>query len=211
MVLRGVEKRYAIAASTYDVAFRLLSLGCGPELHRLAAHELVVSTGDTVLDLGCGTGLLVPYLLDQVGQDGKVIAVDVSPGMIRKAQERVNTHQWRNVVLHCQDVRTFRADNLVQGVVFCLSLSTFPDCEAVLRRAVTFLQPGKRLVIVDAFLNQGKWYYPLANAYTRVKAVIVGSEVHNHLREVTAELLEDIRSVESCHGLYSVICGKRPR
>jgi len=41
-----------------------------------------LKTGDSVLDAGCGTGVLVPYLLDAVGASGTIYELDFAPRMI---------------------------------------------------------------------------------------------------------------------------------
>jgi ubiquinone/menaquinone biosynthesis C-methylase UbiE len=50
---------------------------------------LNLKPGDTVLDVGCGTGLSFEALLNCVGPTGNVIGIDQSPEMIRIAQERI--------------------------------------------------------------------------------------------------------------------------
>lgn len=47
-----------------------------------------IKKSDIVLDLGCGTGILLPYLKNLVGKDGKVYALDFSDKMLKKAQEK---------------------------------------------------------------------------------------------------------------------------
>ncbi len=44
--------------------------------------------GDNILDLGCGTGILLPYLEKLVGKKGKVYALDFSQKMLNKAKEK---------------------------------------------------------------------------------------------------------------------------
>lgn len=53
----------------------------------------------SVLDVGCGTGLSFGGLLRCVGRQGRVVGIDPSPEMLLKARERVGAHRWRNVAL----------------------------------------------------------------------------------------------------------------
>ena len=47
-----------------------------------------IPVGATVLDVGSGTGVLIPYLHAKVGASGKITAVDFSKNMLAKAQEK---------------------------------------------------------------------------------------------------------------------------
>ena len=56
--------------------------------------------GDSVLDLGCGTGVMIPFYL--AAQAGKIVAVDVSENMIERAKEKFGNEP--SVELCAQDV-----------------------------------------------------------------------------------------------------------
>ena len=47
--------------------------------------RLPVGSGDTVLDVGCGTGLCMPGLQDKIGPGGRIIGIDASPDMLALA------------------------------------------------------------------------------------------------------------------------------
>jgi ubiquinone/menaquinone biosynthesis C-methylase UbiE len=66
---------------------------------RRIVDRLPLRRGDVVLDVGCGTGLCFPFLLERVGPAGAVVGVDASSEMLKIADERASAHGWRNVEL----------------------------------------------------------------------------------------------------------------
>ena len=67
------------------------------KLDRLFSHVGSLE-GMTVLEPGCGTGRLTKVLSKQVGSEGKVVAMDISPQMVEAAKARVSNHH--NVEIH---------------------------------------------------------------------------------------------------------------
>lgn len=59
-----------------------------PERIKSILGKLPIGKGMNVLDLGSGTGVLVPYLSDMVGSEGHVTAIDLSDGMLSRAKEK---------------------------------------------------------------------------------------------------------------------------
>lgn len=47
-----------------------------------------ISSGEAILDLGTGTGVLIPYIVERIGPEGKITAVDYSEGMLKLAKEK---------------------------------------------------------------------------------------------------------------------------
>lgn len=56
-----------------------------PERIRSILSKVKINPGQKVLDLGTGTGVLIPYLAEAVGEKGQVLGIDVSSGMLRQA------------------------------------------------------------------------------------------------------------------------------
>ena len=77
----------------YAVAF----LARETELRRRAVDALGLAPGERVLELGRGPGEGFGRLRERVGPGGAVVGVDYSPGMVRRARERVRTAGWTDV------------------------------------------------------------------------------------------------------------------
>jgi len=126
--------------------------------HRQAAlTSLAPEPGSTVVDVGCGTGASFALLSEAVGPQGKVIGVDASAGMLRKAGDRVRRAGWTNVELI--EITPGRGESQpwaarlgrIDRVQCFLSLSVIPDWERVLDEWLDALSPGGRLVIADVY------------------------------------------------------------
>jgi ubiquinone/menaquinone biosynthesis C-methylase UbiE len=89
----AVEK-YRALAPAYDRLARRSAL-----MRRLAVERLELERNETVLDIGCGTGLTFPLIEKRVGPDGRVVGVDLSPDMLTAAGARVDRAGWSNVTL----------------------------------------------------------------------------------------------------------------
>lgn len=59
-----------------------------PEKVNFILDQMDISEGQAVLDLGTGTGVLLPYLAERIGENGKITAVDYSEGMLQRARQK---------------------------------------------------------------------------------------------------------------------------
>ena len=148
-----VSRRYDRLATFIPLFDRILFLP--KDSRRRAVERLDLRAGDRVLDVGSGTGRSLGYLHKAVGPTGRVYGIDISPGMLRKAQKSCDANGWDNVELMQCDAAAFTAPAPLDGVLFSLSYNTMPDHRAVLRRAWDQLVPGGRLVIMDAKVPPG--------------------------------------------------------
>lgn len=121
-----------------------------------AADALDLRPGLTVVDVGCGTGASFPSLLAGIGEGGRVIGADASPGMLRKAAARSRRMGWNNVELlevevgNAEKRRVMRQEiGRIDRVLCFLSLSVIEAYEEVLDEWFNALAPGGRLVIAD--------------------------------------------------------------
>jgi ubiquinone/menaquinone biosynthesis C-methylase UbiE len=129
-----------------------------PPARRRAVAALGLRPGDTVLEIGAGTGRNFPYLAQAVGPTGTIIGVDASAGMLTEARKLLERHGWSNVRLLHQDATRLDLDRDVDGVLFSLSYSAMPNPRPALAKAWERLRPDARVVVMDMGLTQGSLY-----------------------------------------------------
>jgi ubiquinone/menaquinone biosynthesis C-methylase UbiE len=142
-----------------------------PHARRRAVAALNLRPGDVVLELGAGSARNLPYLLEAVGAQGKVIAVDASAGMLAQAHRLVTRRGWRNVQLIQQDAAAVEIEQDVDAVLFGLSYSVMQEAGAALARGWERLRPRGSVVVLDAGLPDnllGRVLAPLARALVRL-------------------------------------------
>ncbi len=89
-----VIEKYRDRARHYDITgnlYYLLGFRVGA-YRRQAIQALQLRPGDTVVDIGCGTGLNFPHLEHVIGPGGRIIGVDLTDAMLEEAKLRVEKH-----------------------------------------------------------------------------------------------------------------------
>jgi len=142
---------YRARAANYDFSANLYYLIGFREVkyRKRAVAELVLNPGGTVVEIGCGTGLNFPYLLESIGETGRLIGVDFTGAMLEKAREKIHRNGWQNVELVEADAALYEFPDEIQGVLSTFALTLVPEYEQVINHAARALAPGGRLVIAD--------------------------------------------------------------
>ena len=101
--------------------------------------------GDLALDVGCGTGRALPALAAAVGPSGRVIGLDLTPGMLSAVRAAGRD---RHATLILADARRLPLDDAAADAVFAAGLvQHLPDPGAGLAELARVVRPGGRLVL----------------------------------------------------------------
>ena len=142
-----LEGFYAPQAKHYDRFRERLLHGRGELIERLDPQP-----GQSVVELGGGTGRNLEFLGDRVGALGRFELVDLCPSLLARARKRCE--RWPGIVTVVQaDATTYRpawaSKYGVDCVVFSYSLTMIPDWRRALNNAIRMLRPGGLLGVVD--------------------------------------------------------------
>jgi ubiquinone/menaquinone biosynthesis C-methylase UbiE len=138
-------------AFLYDLLLSFLSFGKESEMRERALSLARLSSGENVLDIGCGTGTLAITAKRQVGRNGYVCGIDASPEMLARASKKARKSglqvDFRNALVESMPFR----DGQFDVVLSTLMLHHLPgklrkQCAAEVRRV---LKPGGRLLAID--------------------------------------------------------------
>jgi phosphatidylethanolamine/phosphatidyl-N-methylethanolamine N-methyltransferase len=137
-----VKKAYARWAPVYDLVFGAL-FDRGRQAAIVAAEQI----GGRILEVGVGTGLSLPGYSSQT----RIVGIDLSESMLRKAQERVADLSLKNVeALEVMDAEHLSfPDGSFDVVVAHYVVSTVPNPEAALDEFARALRPGGEIVLVN--------------------------------------------------------------
>ena len=108
---------------------------------RRIVDSLPLKSGDTVLDVACGTGLCFPMLRSRIGPHGRVVGIDESPEMLAVARERVAGNGWQNVTLIQSRVERADIPVTADAALFCAAHDVLQSPPA-LERVFGHLRPG---------------------------------------------------------------------
>ena len=134
------------AAETWDKRFKT------QELLDFIEHlisELHLKPGQKILDVGTGTGILIPFLLEAVGKNGHVTAIDFAEKMVQLCKAKYAS--FPKVKILVQQVERLQFDSGSFDAIACFGL--FPHLESkeeALRQMNRVLRKGGRLIIAHA-------------------------------------------------------------
>jgi ubiquinone/menaquinone biosynthesis C-methylase UbiE len=115
----------------------------------MAVEALSLKRADTVVDIGCGTGLNFGLIEQQIGPEGKLIGVDLTDQMLAQARKRIKRHAWSNVELVETDAAAYVFPSGVNAIISSFAITLVPAYEEVVRNGAAVLAPGGRWVILD--------------------------------------------------------------
>ena len=146
-----VQDMYQSGAKHYDfttILFRLIGLRM--KAYRLIAiRKLSLKRGNCVIELGCGTGLNFPFLMERIGHEGRLIGVDLTQGMLDCARIRVERSGWKNVELIQSDIAAYDFPEGINGVLATGVFGYIPEYDRLIKAASQALAPGGHLAILD--------------------------------------------------------------
>jgi ubiquinone/menaquinone biosynthesis C-methylase UbiE len=164
-------------APYYDFVTNLMTLGHARRLRRLTVDNALIKPGDSVLDVGCGTGE-VTLLAKTRAKADKVYGIDPAPEMITVARRKA-TRKKLDIDFRVGVIESLPfPDSSIDVVTSSLMMHHLPEDLKVrgLAEIYRVLKPGGRLLIADFMRPTGSFLNHIFIAFTRHRGLKSGIE-----------------------------------
>ena len=211
----NVETSYQRNASNYDLAVKLFYPLIGlhiAEYRRRAVEHLNLKPGDTVVDIGCGTGLCFPLLMNKIGPNGHLIGIDISSEMLSHANKMVENAGWTNVQLIHSDIAKYEFPDGINGAISTGVFGYIKERREVMERVSKALVHDSPLVIIDGKypVNWPTWAFKI---FVKLCSPFGVNEDYFKADtwKIVEELFEDTTFEEMYAGLLYISSGRRTK
>jgi len=109
------------------------------------AERLELKPGSVVLDVGTGTGVFLPYLLKNIGKNGKIVALDLAEEMLAKAMAKYSAENVEYLHADIMDIPVY--EEMFDSVVCYSSFPHFQDKHKALTEIRRVMKPGGRMFV----------------------------------------------------------------
>ena len=157
MITEAINERYTSLSETS------CCLSCGGAINHAKPQP-----GETCVDLGSGRGNDVIRLAEEVGENGFVFGIDISEGMIAKANATLEKFEVQNARILKAELESLPLrDNSIHLVISNCTINHASDKPAVWGEVYRILKSGGRFVVSDIYAVQ-----PIAEKYRNDPAAV---------------------------------------
>ena len=165
-------------APYYDLAVNITTLGQARRLRRMTLDNALIQPGDSVLDVGCGTGEVTLRAKMRSGKAGQAFGIDPAPEMISVARNKA-ARKGLEIDFRVGVIESLPfSDASINVVTSSLMMHHLPENLKIrgLAEIYRVLKPGGRLLIADFMRPTGSFLNHLFIAFTRHHGLKSGVE-----------------------------------
>ena len=173
-------------ARYYDKFMSLFSLGRYSNVIKTSVQKMDIRPGQSILDLGSGTGKNDCFIAEKLGTRGKLVGLDISDEMLSQARKRC--YKYSNVFFEKQRIEQgLPYKEKFDKVFISFVLHGFEDeqKQQIIHSALQALKPGGSFYILDySEFNLEKLWLPLRRAFIRWECQLAAEFLKLNLRDM---------------------------
>lgn len=159
-----VSHRYDAWTPFYDAIDNFPIISRPQRRWRLRAVELSTEILPRyLLDVGSGSGYILPWVMERMENDALVVALDISKKMLLRSRERVIRYSGRHVtcvhVLSDSDNMPFK-DNTFDSIIATFAFTSIPNYKKSIIECIRVLKKGGRMVVLDTGPPERRYAVP---------------------------------------------------
>jgi ubiquinone/menaquinone biosynthesis C-methylase UbiE len=149
---------------------RVASSGLMQQVANATLALLALKPGDRVVDVGCGSGALIPRLCAEVGKAGHVLGIDYAEGFVREARARIEASGLSDVAtVELGDASSLKLPPSSFNAAHCERLLMhLVDPDLAIREMVRVVRPGGVVVAAEPDWPGVRFDHPDQEAFTMV-------------------------------------------
>ncbi len=125
---------------------------------RSLMEEVRLRPGETVLDVGCGTGFLDRWLADRTGRTNRITGVDISSYLLREAKALARKESLEEVIdFRIESAEALQFADSSFDVTMSVTVMEEVDADKMLAEMVRVTKPGGRVAVIVRALDMSRW------------------------------------------------------
>jgi demethylmenaquinone methyltransferase/2-methoxy-6-polyprenyl-1,4-benzoquinol methylase len=121
-----------------------------PEKLEHIMDALELESGDSVLDVASGTGVLIPYIYERIKQEGKIICVDISEKMISQSKKKYPQPKYPNIKFKVKDIMDLQLTPRYNAIICYSCFPHFSNKTNLIRHLYKGLKLSGKLIIAHS-------------------------------------------------------------
>lgn len=118
-----------------------------PQKIKKIINMIDIHKGSQVLDVGSGTGILIPYILEKTGPNGHITELDFAYRMLEKAKEKFPPNKFSNLEFTLANIINYNTHKQFDYIICYSCFPHFNHKEKCIKKMASLLKPKGKLII----------------------------------------------------------------
>jgi ubiquinone/menaquinone biosynthesis C-methylase UbiE len=168
--------------------------------------SLNLTENSIVLDVACGIGFNFRFIEDYIGNDGKLVGVELSPKTVELAKKLIVKQRWMNIELVNMSIMDYEPEILFDAVVCTQAMEIIP--RAAVDKIFQLLKPQGRFAMLGMKLSS-RIPYRLLNPLMEYFAKSGGIDIHRDVYKSIEAKCSDVSYEECLGGFYYILSASK--